>query len=102
MVIVKLIYFNSTNGTERLLFKVLVTDRTTVHVVYSTWQDGLHVALKLWACAVLYVTFSVLQEIRTIQSKIYMCSCKKTRLRKEYVMSHNTALNGVALLFRTC
>ena len=50
--------FNSTNGTKFLLFKVLVIDRTTALVVNSTWQDGLQVVLKLWACAVLHATFS--------------------------------------------
>ena len=44
-------------GTEHLLFKVLVIDRATVHVVNSIWLDGLEVALKLWMCAVLHVTF---------------------------------------------
>ena len=36
---------------------MLVIDRTTAHVVNPTWQDGLQVALKLWACAVLLVIF---------------------------------------------
>ena len=36
---------------------MLVIDRTTAHVVNPTWQDGLQVTLKLWACAVLDVTF---------------------------------------------
>ena len=44
---------------EHLLSEVLVIERTTVHVVNSTWQDGLQVALKLWACVVLHVTFPV-------------------------------------------
>ena len=44
--------------------EVLVIDRTTAHVVNPTWQDGLQVALKLWVCAVLHITFSSgLQEI---------------------------------------
>ena len=57
---------------EHLLSKVLVIDRTTVHVVNSTWQDGLQVALKLWACAGLF-------------DEKLMCSYEKTRLRKRYV-----------------
>ena len=44
-------------GTENLLFKVLMIDRATEHVVNSTWPDGLQVELKLWMCAVLHVTF---------------------------------------------
>ena len=35
------------------MFKVLMIDRATVHVVNSTWPDGLQVALKLWACTFL-------------------------------------------------
>ena len=38
---------------------------------------------------------SRLQE-STVRST-YLCSCKKTRSKKD--MSHNAALNGVALLF---
>ena len=55
---------------EHLLFKVLVIDRTTVHVVNSTWQDGLQVALKLWACAVLHVTFPVDYRSQLLDQKL--------------------------------
>ena len=73
---------------EHLLFKV-----STVHVVQSTWQGGLQVALKLWVCAFFHVTFSSgLQEttvpsktdVSTVPSKTDERSCKKTRLRKGY------------------
>ena len=53
VVIVKLISIQPT-GTEHLLSKVLMIDKATEHVVNSTWPDGLQVALKLWACAVLH------------------------------------------------
>ena len=69
---------------EHLLSKVLVTDRTTVHVVNSTWQDGLHVALKLWACAVLHVTFPADYKSRLFDQKL-VCLCEKTRMRKGHV-----------------
>ena len=72
---------------EPLLSKVLVIDKTTVHVVNSTWQDRLQVALKLWACAVLRVTFPVDYRSRLFDQKL-VCSCKKTRLRKGYVTQH--------------
>ena len=72
---------------EHLLSKVLVIDRTSVHVVNSTWQDELQVALKLWACAVLHVTFPVDYRNQVFDHKL-LCSCKKTRLRKGYVTQH--------------
>ena len=39
VVIVKLISIQPME-LEHLLFKVLVIDRTTVHVINSTWQDA--------------------------------------------------------------
>ena len=50
IVVVKLISIQPI-GTDHLLFKVLMIDRATVHVVNSTWLDGLQVMLRLWACA---------------------------------------------------
>ena len=94
-VIVKLISIQPI-WTEHLLFKVLMIDRATLHVVNSTWPDGLQVALKLWTCNF----FSEDYRSSTDWPKIYLCSCKKIGLRK--AMSYKASLNGVALLFRTC
>ena len=66
VIIVKLISIQPI-GTEDLLFKVLMIDRVTEHVVKSTWPGGLQVALKLWACVVLHLTFfRRLQEINCL------------------------------------
>ena len=66
---------------EHLLSKVLVIDRTTVHVVNSTWQPG-WIGSRAEVVGVCCFTCN-LQE-STVQSKTFVCSCKKTRLRKGY------------------
>ena len=65
-------------GTEYLLLKVLMIDRATVHLVNSTWWDGLQVAPKLWAC-------NFFLKITVVRPNIYLCACKKVWLRKGYV-----------------
>ena len=82
---------------EHLLSKVLVIDRATVHLVNSTWQDGLQVALELCECAVLNVTFPVDYRSRLFDQNLMCVLVRKQGSEKD--MSHSATLNGVALLF---
>ena len=56
-------------------------------------RDGLEVELKLWACAVLHVTY----RSRLFDQKLLCVLVRKQGREKD--MTHNAALNGVALLF---
>ena len=68
---------------EHLLSKMLMIDKTTVHMINSTWQDGLQVALKLWACAVLHVTFPVDYRSRMFDQKLMYVLVRKQGREKD-------------------
>ena len=75
------INFNSTNGTECLLFKVLVIDRTTAYVVNTIWQDGFASRAEVvGVCCLTCNFFPVDCRRSSFRSNICVWACNKTRL----------------------